>query len=90
MFLPFYIAWGIFEHFYMKCKSCCCAHGVSIKWAWGGNSQLGSHTNRAVNSLAAVYWGVVGGRVAKMSARHRMSSTNKLIIKTCQNESTST
>ena len=26
-----------------------------------------------------------GGRVAKMSARHRMSSTNKLIIKTCKN-----
>ena len=31
----------------------------------GGNSQLGSHTNRAVSSLTAVYWGVVGGEGSK-------------------------
>ena len=30
-----------FEYFYMKSKSWCCAHGVSIKWAGGAIRNLG-------------------------------------------------
>ena len=80
-----FYALATFEQFYMKSKSLCCAHGVSIKWAGGAIRNLG-RIQIGQLALSLQYTGGSWGGGQQKCQLVTECQTNKFIIKTYRNQ----